>query len=212
MPSALRKAGDLNLEVLSRDHDPRPHSVEELLFFDVQAVGFQQGQKQIKSARAELDRSTVGGQLPPAQQHAKTPEFETRVGRCRARPIHAFRQRVFAPEGGLRGSIRLYGSPSPRLWRDDELREILGLAGRASARHLDRVRVSARFASPSRWHAGGCRNFPPGSGPTELAPLADPATATVAAGVGLEIAAGTVSPERVANAPSGRRLLLVLDN
>jgi predicted ATPase len=48
----------------------------------------------------------------------------------------------------------------------------------------------------------------------ELAPLADPGLvpATVAAAVGLELATGAVSPERVANALSGKRLLLVLDN
>jgi predicted ATPase/DNA-binding winged helix-turn-helix (wHTH) protein len=48
----------------------------------------------------------------------------------------------------------------------------------------------------------------------ELAPLADPGlvAGTVAAAVGLELAAGTVSPERVADALSGKRLLLVLDN
>jgi predicted ATPase len=48
----------------------------------------------------------------------------------------------------------------------------------------------------------------------ELAPLADPALvpAAIAAALGLEFPAGAVSAERVANALSGKELLLVLDN
>jgi hypothetical protein len=59
--------GDLNLEVLFRHHDLRPHPADELLFGQEQAVGLQEGQKEIEGARAELDRNTVGEQLPLAQ-------------------------------------------------------------------------------------------------------------------------------------------------
>jgi hypothetical protein len=45
--------------------------------------------REIESARAELDRNTVGEQLPLAQQDAETAEFESRVGGCRARPVGA---------------------------------------------------------------------------------------------------------------------------
>jgi predicted ATPase len=47
-----------------------------------------------------------------------------------------------------------------------------------------------------------------------LAPLSDPALvpATVAAAAGIELPGGVVSPGRVANALSGKRLLVVLDN
>jgi predicted ATPase len=48
----------------------------------------------------------------------------------------------------------------------------------------------------------------------ELAPLADPALvpAAIAAALGLEFPASAVSAEPVANALSGKELLLVLDN
>jgi hypothetical protein len=95
------QCGDLNLEVLLRHHDIRPHTVDELLLGEEQAVSLQEGQKQIEGAGAELDWNTVGEQLPLAQQHAETAEFESRVGYGRAGPVRASRQRGFAPEGGL---------------------------------------------------------------------------------------------------------------
>jgi hypothetical protein len=95
------QCGDLNLEVLLRHHDIRPYPTDELLLGEEQAVSLQEGQKQIEGARAELDWNTVGEQLPLAQQHAETAEFESRVGYGRAGPVRASRQRVFAPEGGL---------------------------------------------------------------------------------------------------------------
>jgi hypothetical protein len=52
--------GDLNLEVLFRDHEARPHSAEELLFGQEQAVGLQEDRKEIECARAEFDWNTVG--------------------------------------------------------------------------------------------------------------------------------------------------------
>jgi hypothetical protein len=95
------QCGDLNLEVLFRYHDIRPHPADELLFGKEQAVGLQEGQKEIESARAELDRNTVREQLPLAQQDAETAKFERSVAYCRARPVRAWQQRVFTPEDGL---------------------------------------------------------------------------------------------------------------
>jgi hypothetical protein len=88
--------GDLYLEVLFRHHDAPPHPAEELFFCDEQAIGLQQDQKEIEGARAEYDRNTVSEQLPLAQQHAETAEFESRVGCCRTRPVRAVRQWGFA--------------------------------------------------------------------------------------------------------------------
>jgi len=70
------QGGDLNLEVLFRHNNVRPHPVEKLLFCDQPAVGLQQDQKEVKGPSAELDRNTLGEQPPPAQQHAETSEFE----------------------------------------------------------------------------------------------------------------------------------------
>jgi hypothetical protein len=78
------QCGDLN-----RHYNVWPQAAEELLSWDEQAVGLQEGQKEIESARAELDRNTVGEQLPLAQQDAETAEFESRVGGCGVRPVGA---------------------------------------------------------------------------------------------------------------------------
>jgi len=45
--------------------------------------------------------SNVGEELPPAQQHAETAEFESRVGCCRARPARVVPQRISSPSAGL---------------------------------------------------------------------------------------------------------------
>jgi hypothetical protein len=71
---------DLNLEVLLRHHDTRPHPAHEFVFCYERAVGLQKREQEIKRARAELDRNTVGQELPPAQQHAETAEFNRRFG------------------------------------------------------------------------------------------------------------------------------------
>jgi hypothetical protein len=88
------QCGDLYLKVLFRHHDARPYTAEELFLCDEQAIGLQQDQKEIEGARAEYDRNTVREQLPPAQQHAETPEFESRVGCCRTRPVWVVLQRI----------------------------------------------------------------------------------------------------------------------
>ncbi len=56
--------------------------------------------------------------------------------------------------------------------------------------------------------------FVDGAWVAELAPLADPelVPVTVATALGLELAAGAMSAERVANALGGKQLMLVLDN
>jgi hypothetical protein len=64
------QCGDVNLQVLFRYYDARPHPVEKLLLCDERAVGLQQDQKEVEGAGAELDRNTVNEQLPLAKQHA----------------------------------------------------------------------------------------------------------------------------------------------
>jgi len=69
-------------------------------------------QKEIEGARAELDRNPVGEQLPLAQQHAKTPEFESRVGGSRARPVCVVRV-------SIRQDFRLSPWSVDPVWEED---------------------------------------------------------------------------------------------
>jgi hypothetical protein len=71
---------DLKLQVLCRYDDARPHPADELFFSDKRAIGFHKDHEDIEGARAKLDRPFVGEQLPPAQQHTETAEFEIRAG------------------------------------------------------------------------------------------------------------------------------------
>ena len=97
--------------------------------------------------------------------------------------------------------------------REDEVREVLSLV--ASRRlvtltgpgGIGKTRLALAVAHELK--AG----FADGVWVAEFSPLADPSLvpATVAAAVGLELAAGEVSARRVAQALAGRRLLLVLD-
>jgi predicted ATPase/DNA-binding winged helix-turn-helix (wHTH) protein len=98
--------------------------------------------------------------------------------------------------------------------RDDELREILNLT---AAHRLVTLTGAGGIGKTRLALAAGRRMLPQiadGVWVAELAPLSDPALvpATVAAAAGIELAGGAVSAGRVANALSGKRLLLVLDN
>jgi predicted ATPase/DNA-binding winged helix-turn-helix (wHTH) protein len=103
---------------------------------------------------------------------------------------------------------------SELIGRDDELREILGLA----AAHRLITLTGAGGIGKTRLALAVARRLLPkfadGVWVAELAPLTDPGLVarTVAAAVGLEQAARTDSPEGVASGLSGKRLLLVLDN
>ena len=108
----------------------------------------------------------------------------------------------------------LPGPVSELIGRDAELREILSLA--AAHRLVTLTGVGGigktRLAlAAGRWMLPQIAD---GVWVAELAPLSDPALvpATVAAAVGIELAGGALSPGRVADALSGKRLLLVLDN
>jgi predicted ATPase/DNA-binding winged helix-turn-helix (wHTH) protein len=105
-------------------------------------------------------------------------------------------------------------SVSELIGRDDALYAILSLAAShrlvtlTGAGGIGKTRLALAVARQLR------SQFADGVWVAELAPLADPGfvPVTVAAAVGLELAAGIVSPERVAHALSGKQLLLVLDN
>jgi predicted ATPase len=103
---------------------------------------------------------------------------------------------------------------SELIGRDDELREILSLA----AAHRLVTLTGPGGIGKSRLALAVARGLLPqfadGVWIAELAPLADSGLvpATVAAAVGLELAAGAVSPEHVAIALSAKQQLLVLDN
>ena len=102
---------------------------------------------------------------------------------------------------------------SELIGRDDELRELLGLAAAhrlvtlTGPGGIGKTRLA--LAAAHRM----LRQFPDGVWLAEFSPLADPGLvpATVAAAIGLELGAGAVSAQRVARALADRRLLLVLD-
>jgi predicted ATPase/DNA-binding winged helix-turn-helix (wHTH) protein len=102
---------------------------------------------------------------------------------------------------------------SELIGRDDELREILGLA---SAHRLVTLTGPGGIGKTRLALAIARRllpQFADGVWVAELAPLADPSlvAVAVAGAAGLEFP-GAISPERVADALSGQQLLVVLDN
>ena len=103
---------------------------------------------------------------------------------------------------------------SELIGRNEELREILGLA----AAHRLVTLTGTGGIGKTRLALAAARRLLPkfadGVWVAELAPLADPALvpAAVAAALGIEFPAGAVTVEHVANALSGKELLLVLDN
>jgi DNA-binding winged helix-turn-helix (wHTH) protein len=107
----------------------------------------------------------------------------------------------------------LLAQVSELIGRDDEIDEILSLA----ATHRLVTLTGAGGIGKTRLALAAARRLLPqftdGVWIADLAPLADPALvpAVVAAAVRLELV-GAVSPEAVANALSGKHLLLVFDN
>ena len=71
---------DLNLQVRLRHNDTRPYTAKQFVFGEQRSVGLQQDQEEIEGACPQLYRHAVGDQLPLAQQHTETAEFEIRAG------------------------------------------------------------------------------------------------------------------------------------
>jgi DNA-binding winged helix-turn-helix (wHTH) protein len=119
--------------------------------------------------------------------------------------------------GRLPGDLPPTNLPEP-IWeligRDEELNEIQNLA----VAHRLVTLIGPGGIGKTRLALATARRLLPkfadGVWMAELAPLADPALvpAAIAAALGLEFPAGAVSAEHVANALSGKKLLLVLDN
>ncbi|HYZ48157.1 MAG TPA: winged helix-turn-helix domain-containing protein, partial [Sphingomonas sp.] len=119
-----------------------------------------------------------------------------------------------AAPGAVLPPTNLPESVSELIGRDDELHEIVDLAAThrlvtlTGAGGIGKTRLALAVARQLLPH------FADGVWLAELAPLADPGLvpAAVAAALGLEFPASAVSAEHVANALSGKELLLVLDN
>jgi predicted ATPase/DNA-binding winged helix-turn-helix (wHTH) protein len=103
---------------------------------------------------------------------------------------------------------------SELIGRDVELDEILDL----STSHRLVTLVGAGGIGKTRLGSEAVRRLLPrfvdGAWVAELAPLSDPelVPVTVATTLGIDLAGGSVSPERVANALGSKQLMLVLDN
>jgi predicted ATPase/DNA-binding winged helix-turn-helix (wHTH) protein len=110
--------------------------------------------------------------------------------------------------------MNLPGPVSELIGRDEALREILSL----SAAHRLVTLTGAGGIGKTRLALAAARRLLPKFADrvwvAELAPLADPdlVPAAIAAALGLEFPASAVSAELIANALSGKELLLVLDN
>ena len=126
------------------------------------------------------------------------------------RPDHALR----AVNGG--SSLARTNLPEPvseLIGRDDELRELAALEKSQRLLTLTGPGGIGKTRLALAVGRGLLPKFPDGVWVADFSPLADPSLvpAAVAAAVGLELAGGEVSAQRVARALADRRLLLVLD-
>ncbi len=108
----------------------------------------------------------------------------------------------------------LPGRFSELIGRDTELRKILDLVAEHRLVTLTGIGGIGKTALGIEAARHLLPEFADGIWIAELGPLSDPdlVSVTVATALGLELAGGAMSPERVAKALSSKRLLLVLDN
>src|ERR1700731_1579448 len=140
-----------------------------------------------------------------------TGEIRTIAARPQAQAVAATAASVSAAP---RPPMNLAEPVSELIGREVEVEEVLGLA----AAHRLVTLTGAGGIGKTRLGLEVARRLLPefadGVWIIELAPLSDPdlVPATVATALGLDLAGGAVSPERVANALAAKQLLLVLDN
>jgi len=116
--------------------------------------------------------------------------------------------------GSAKTPTNLTEPVSALIGRDDELREVVSLAVRyrfvtlTGPGGIGKTRLALAVAHELRGE------FTDGVWLAELAPLSDASlvSATVATATGVDLGVGAATPEFVANALTGKRLLLVLDN
>jgi predicted ATPase/DNA-binding winged helix-turn-helix (wHTH) protein len=121
---------------------------------------------------------------------------------------------IVASDPLVRPPTNLQESLSDLIGREDELREILSLAATHRLVTLTGVGGIGKTRLALAVARQLLRQFPDGAWLAELAPLSDAAlvAGAVAAAVGVDLAGGVVSPNRVAAALAEKELLLVLDN
>jgi predicted ATPase/DNA-binding winged helix-turn-helix (wHTH) protein len=160
------------------------------------------GEIRVLAERAEGHAGAEPAVLHPADDR---PRFEHGAGSAAQSPGDLPRD---SPATNLPGPV------SELIGRDDELREILNLA----AAHRLVTLTGTGGIGKTRLALAAAHELLPqfaeGVWLAELASLSDPGfvPAAVAGAVGLELAAGTVTAEHIANALSGKHLLLLLDN
>ena len=165
------------------------------------------------------DKSSVA--MPPLGNLSGDPEreyFADGTDEIRARPADQSERAELAIARAVPGpphaSTNLPAPTSDLIGRDVEIREVTDLV----ADHPFVTLIGTGGIGKTRLGLEVARHLLPqfadGVWIAELAPLSDPqlVPVTVAAALGLELAAGAVTAERVANALSGKQLLVVLDN
>jgi len=82
----LAQRGDLHLQVVLFDDEPRPRGIEQLALRDEPAFAFREGEQHVERARADRDRRAADDEVPldGVQLEAVEAVNVGRHARCRA--------------------------------------------------------------------------------------------------------------------------------